>query len=51
MEANVWEYIKEYLHLKRFPHISLNCKLVLVKYWEYEYGPLSLTFQGEDELF
>lgn len=23
------------------PPISLHCKLVLVQYWEYEYGPLS----------
>ena len=32
------EYIKNYLHLKRFPCISLHCKLVPVQYWEYEYG-------------
>ena len=38
MEANAGEYIKNYLHLKRFPRISLHCKLVPVQYWEYEYG-------------
>ena len=42
MEANAGEYIKKYLHLKRFPRISLHCKLVPVQYWEYEYGLLSL---------
>ena len=41
MEANAREYIKNYLHLKRFPRISLHCKLVPVQYWEYEYGLLS----------
>ena len=40
MEANAGEYIKNYLHLKRFPRISLHCKLVPVQYWEYEYGLL-----------
>ena len=32
------EYIKKYVHLKRFPRISLHCKLVPVQYREYEYG-------------
>ena len=41
MEANAGEYIKKDLHLKRFPHISLHCKLVPVQYWEYEYGILA----------
>ena len=41
MEAYAGEYIKNYLHLKRFPRISLHCKLVPVQYWEYEYGLLS----------
>ena len=27
MEANAGEYTKKYLHLKRFPRISLHCKL------------------------
>ena len=40
MEANMGEYIKNYLHLKRFPCISLHCKLVPVQYWEYKYGLL-----------
>ena len=40
MEANAGEYIKNYLHLKRFPRISLHCKLVPVQYREYEYGLL-----------
>ena len=31
---------KNYLPLKRFPRISLDCKLVPVQYWEYEYGLL-----------
>ena len=43
MEANAGEYIKNYLHLKRFPRISLHCKPAPVQYWEYEYG---LFFQG-----
>ena len=30
------------LHSKRFPGISLTCKLVPVQYREYEYGLLSL---------
>ena len=30
MEANAGEYIKNYLHLKRFPRISLHCKLVSI---------------------
>ena len=34
----------KHLHLKRFPRISLHCKLVPVQYWEYEYG---LLVQGE----
>ena len=42
MEANAGEYIKKYLHLKRFPRISLHCKLVPVLYREYEYGLLLL---------
>ena len=40
MEANAGEYIKNDLHLKRFPRISLHCKLAPVQYWEYEYGLL-----------
>ena len=38
MEANAGEYIKKYLHLKRFPRISFHCKLVPIQYREYEYG-------------
>ena len=38
MEANAGEYIRKYLHLKRFPRISLHYKLVPVQYREYEYG-------------
>ena len=45
MEANAGEYIKNDLHLKRFPRISLHCKLVPVQYWEHECGLLgSLCF-------
>ena len=40
MEANAAEYAKKYLHLKRFPRISLDCKLVPVQYREYEYALL-----------
>ena len=47
MEANAGEYIKNYLHLKRFPRISLHCKLVPVQYWEYEYGLL----QWENKMY
>ena len=32
------EYITNYLHLKRFLHISLHFKLAPVQYWEYENG-------------
>ena len=38
MEALAGEYIRNYLHVKRFPRISLVCKLVPVQYREYEYG-------------
>ena len=38
MEAHAGEYIRNYLHVKRFPRISLVCKLVPVQYREYEYG-------------
>ena len=44
MEANAGEYIRKYLHLKRFPRISLHCKLVPVQYREYEYGRLRLGY-------
>ena len=44
MEANAGEYIKNYLHLKRFPRISLHCKLAPVQYWEYEHGLLLLLY-------
>ena len=43
MEANAGEYLKKYLHLKRFPRISLHWKLLPVQYWEYEYGLLPVT--------
>ena len=47
MEANAGEYIKKYLHLKRFPRISLHCKLAPVQYREYEYGLLGKQmFEG-----
>ena len=42
MEANAGEYIKKYLHLKKFPRISLHCKLVPVQYREYKYGLLQV---------
>ena len=32
------EYIRNHFHVKRFPRISLVCKLVPVQYREYEYG-------------
>ena len=38
MEANAGEYIKNRLHLKRFPRISFHSKLVPLQYREYEYG-------------
>ena len=46
MEANAGEYIKNYLHLKSFPRISLHCKLVPVLYWEYEYGLFAANFSS-----
>ena len=51
MEANAGEYIKKYLHLKRFPRISLHCKLVPVQYWEYEYGLLGEFFTSFTKLY
>ena len=33
MEASVGEYIKNYLHLRSFPRISLHCKLGQVQYY------------------
>ena len=46
MEANAGEYIRKYLHLKRFPRISLHCTLVPVQYREYEYGLLFNKMYG-----
>ena len=43
MEALAGEYIRNCLHVKRFPCISLVCKLVPVQYREYEYGLFILT--------
>ena len=40
MEALAGEYIRNYLHVKRFPLISLVCKLVPGQYREYAYGLL-----------
>jgi len=40
MEASAGEYIKNYLHLKRFHRISLHCKSAPIQYWEYEGGLL-----------
>ena len=49
MEANAGEYIKKYLHLKRFPRISLHCKLAPVQYREYEYGLLNTDSESLGE--
>ena len=54
VEANAVEYIKKYLHLIRFPCISLHCKLVPVQYRGYEYRllsgmPTSSTSQKMDD--
>ena len=38
MEALAGEYIRNFLQVKRFPCISLVCKLVPVQYREYEYS-------------
>ena len=46
MEALAGEYIRNYLHVERFPRISLVCKLVPVQYLEYEYGLLFLVVVG-----
>ena len=43
MEAHAEEYIRNYLHVKRFPRRSLVCKLVPVQYREYEYGLFHFT--------
>ena len=47
MEALAGEYIRNYLRVKRFPRISLVCKLVPVQYREYEYGLLSVFFEQD----
>ena len=41
MEANVGESFQMQILFNIFPRISLHCKLVPVKYWEYEYGLLT----------
>ena len=46
IEALAGEYIRNYLHVKRFPRISLVCKLVPVQYREYEYGLLQGLYTG-----
>ena len=45
MEALAGGYIRNYLYVKRFPHISLVCKLVPVQYREYEYGLYGLELR------
>ena len=45
MEALAGEYIRNYLHVKRFPCIGLVCKLVPVQYREYEYGLFDHTLR------
>ena len=44
MEALAGEYIRNYLHVKGFPRISLVFKLVPVQYREYEYGLFMTSF-------
>ena len=44
MRGNI---LKSYLHLKRFPRISLHCKLVPAQYWEYEYALFNQTVHKE----
>ena len=48
MEAHAGESIRNYLQVKRFPRISLVCKLVPVQYREYEYGLLFTLVMGLD---
>ena len=45
MEAHAGEYIRKYLHVKRFPRISLVCKLVPVQHREYEYGLFAVELE------
>jgi len=40
MEANARKAFQMQIIFNIFPRISLHCKLVLVQYWEYEYGLL-----------
>ena len=38
MEANAGKSFQMQIFFNIFPRISLDCKLVPVQYWEYEYG-------------
>ena len=40
MEANAGKSFQMQILFNIFPRISLHCKLVLVQYWECEYGLL-----------
>ena len=51
MEANAGEYIKNYLHLKTFPRISLHCRPAAIQYWEYEYDILLVHGKEKSTLF
>ena len=41
MEANAGKSFQMQIFFNIIPRISLHCKLVPVRYWEYEYGLLN----------
>ena len=43
MEANAGKAFQMQIIFNIFPRISFHCKLVAVRYWEYEYGLFKLT--------
>ena len=46
MEANAGKSFQMQILFNVFPHISLDCKLVPVQYWEYEYGLLLILLHA-----
>ena len=49
MEANAGKSFQMQIIFNTFPRISLlYCKLVLVQYWEYEYGLFTKSRLGDE---
>ena len=51
MEANAGKSFQMKILFNVFPRISLDCKLVPVQYWEYEYGLLNKQVSNKYRLF